>query len=146
MNADFSFHRIETSAKLLLNYAIVKTIRVISAHQLNERGLKVARKKTDSELISTIGKSSEELEAECIALAYAEALERLKNHTASSQVISYFLKVGSPSVKIERETKLLEQKLIQSKTRAMDSARSSADLANAAIEAFKRYSGIKDDE
>lgn len=81
-----------------------------------------------------------------VALAYDLAEKQLREGTASSQVITEFLKLGSYEAelklkKLERETELLRVKAekIQSEER-------SEELFNKAIKAMQRYSGHADEE
>lgn len=80
-------------------------------------------------------------ESENIALAINEAKRQLLNHTASSQVIVHYLRLGTMERELELEKMRRENELLDAKTKSLrDSARSS-ESSERALEAFKRYSG-----
>ena len=85
-------------------------------------------------------------ENQLISLAVDLAEKQLLDGTASSQVITHYLKLGSTRERIEKE--LLEQKkeLMIAKTEAMQSAKRVEELYGRAIEAMKRYSGQRGDD
>ena len=83
-------------------------------------------------------------ENQMISLAVDLAEKQLREGTASSQVISHFLKMGSTKERIERETKELEKELLVAKTEALKSQKRSEELFAEAIKAFKSYSGQDD--
>lgn len=80
-------------------------------------------------------------ENQLISLAYDLAEKQLLEGTASSQVITQFLKLGS--IKERRELEKLEQenKLLIAKTEALESAKKMEGLYEEALQAFKTYSG-----
>lgn len=80
-------------------------------------------------------------ETENIALAINEAKRQLMNHTASSQVIVHYLRLGTVERELELEKMRRENELLEAKTKSIrDSARSS-ESSERALAAFKRYSG-----
>lgn len=80
-------------------------------------------------------------EKQMVSLAMDCAEEQMRNGTASSQVITHFLKIGSS--KYEREIERLEEenKLLRAKAEAIKSAETSEELYRNAIKAFSKYSG-----
>lgn len=78
---------------------------------------------------------------QCIALAYDVAYEQLLDGTASSQVITHFLKCGEEERELEREMMRKQMQLIDKKIEAIDSAEDMKQMLVDATEAFKRYSG-----
>lgn len=82
-----------------------------------------------------------------IYLATDLAEQQLRDGTASSQVITHYLKLGSSKEKdeLEREKMIEENKLLRAKTEAIQSQKNAEEKYNAAIEAMKRYSGHGDD-
>lgn len=83
-------------------------------------------------------------EQQLIALAMDRAEQQILDGTASSQVITHFLKLGSDKERLEREKLEEENKLLRAKTEALEAQRNSeADYAKV-IEALKRYSGYGD--
>lgn len=85
--------------------------------------------------------SPEARENQLIAMATDEAERRIRDGTASSQIIAYFLKQGSPSAKYERERQRLENELLKAKTDAIRAAENSEKMLAEAIKAMKSYKG-----
>lgn len=90
--------------------------------------------------------TDEARENQLIALAYDRAEQQLREGTASSQVITHFLKLGSTEEKVRMRMMEEQNKLLIAKTEALESQKRSEELARNAIEAFKRYSGDDSDE
>lgn len=82
-------------------------------------------------------------ENQMIALAIDLAEEQLRSGTASSQVITHYLKLGSSKEKLEREKLEEENKLLRAKTEAIASAQRSEALYAEALKAFAQYNGQK---
>ena len=89
--------------------------------------------------------SPEARENQMIALAVDLAEKQLMEGTASSQVITHFLKLGSTKEKLENDIREEQVKLISAKTEMLQSAQRMEELYADAIEAMKRYSGHSDD-
>ena len=85
--------------------------------------------------------SPEARENQLIALAVDEAEYQLRNHTASSQVITHYLKMGSTREKLEREIKIEEKKLLVAKTESLQSQKQVEELYKNALNAMRTYSG-----
>lgn len=83
-------------------------------------------------------------EAQLIARAVDLAEQQLIDGTASSQVITHFLKLGTSRAELEREKLKHEAMLLKAKTEALQSQKRSEELMDEAIKAFKRYSGQGD--
>ena len=83
-------------------------------------------------------------ENQVISLAYDLAEQQIRDGTASSQVISYFLKRGSEREKLERERLIEENKLLRAKTKAVESAEEIKELYTEALRAMRNYSGQGD--
>jgi len=77
-------------------------------------------------------------------LAMNLAEQQILDGTASSQVITHFLKVASAREKYERERLLEENKLLRAKTEALQSAKRIEELYSEAIKAFRGYQGIEE--
>lgn len=80
-------------------------------------------------------------ENQMISLAVDLAEQQLRDGTASSQVITHFLKLGSTNARLEKEKLEEENKLLRAKTEALASAKKVEELYAEAINAMKRYSG-----
>lgn len=88
----------------------------------------------------------ESREKQMISLAVDLAEQQLKDGTASSQVITHYLKLASMKEKLERERLVEENKLLRAKTEAIASAKNVEKLYSDAITAMKRYGGYDGDE
>lgn len=80
-------------------------------------------------------------ENQMISLAVDLAERQLQEGTASSQVITHFLKLGSTREKLERERLMEENKLLKAKTESLESVKDVKLLYKEAIKAFMNYSG-----
>lgn len=85
-------------------------------------------------------------ENQLIALAVDLAEQQLLKGTASSQVISHFLKVGSTKEVIEKQILEKKKELITAQTDAIKSAKKVEELYKNALDAMKTYSGQKREE
>jgi hypothetical protein len=85
--------------------------------------------------------SPEARENQMIALAVDLAEEQLMNGTASTAVITHYLRLGSLKEQREREKLDEEIKLLRAKTEAYESAKDMKEVYAQALEAMKRYSG-----
>ena len=85
--------------------------------------------------------SPEARENQLISLAVDLAEKQLMEGTASSQVITHYLKLGSTKEKIEKEILEKQKELIEAKTRSYQSAEEIKELYSNALNAMKRYSG-----
>ena len=83
----------------------------------------------------------ESREDQLVALAINLAEEQLLAGTASSQVISHFLKIGSTKERIEKEILKEQKDLIKAKTEALKSEKRVEELYAEALNAMRRYSG-----
>ena len=80
-------------------------------------------------------------ENQMIALAVDLAEQQLRDGTASSQVITHYLKLGSTKEKIEKEILEKQKELIAAKTEALQSTKRIEELYTEAMEAMKDYGG-----
>lgn len=85
-------------------------------------------------------------ENQLIALAVDLVERRLLEGTASSQETTHFLKLGSMKNQLEMQKLKEENKLLQAKTEALQSAKKSEELFEEAINAMRRYSGHGDSD
>ena len=83
---------------------------------------------------------------QCISLAFDQAERDLLAGTASSQVVTHFLKLATEEKKLEREKLKEENKLLKAKTEAIQSAQRIEELYTNAIAAMKNYSGHGDSD
>ena len=85
--------------------------------------------------------SPEARENQMISLAVDLAEKQLMEGTASSQVITHYLKLGSTKERLEKEKLEEENKLLKARTEALQSAKRVEELYADAISAMKKYSG-----
>lgn len=78
--------------------------------------------------------------------AYNLAEQQILDGTASSQVITHFLKVGSLREKMERERLMEENKKLRAQTEALQSAKRLEELYANAMLAFRGYQGYSEEE
>lgn len=98
---------------------------------------------SDSENVRKIrpARSPEARENQMIALAIDLAEKQLMEGTASSQVITHFLKLGSTKEKIEKEILEKQKELIAAKTESLQSAKRIEELYAQAMDAMRDYRG-----
>jgi hypothetical protein len=80
-------------------------------------------------------------ENQLISLATDLAEQQLRDGTASSQVITHYLKLGSTKERIEKEILEKQKELISAKTEALQSAKRIEELYTNALNAMRNYSG-----
>lgn len=85
-------------------------------------------------------------ENQMIALAVDLAEKQLLEGTASSQVITHFLKLATSRERLEREKLEKENELLRAKTEAIESAKRVEELYSDALRAMRSYRGETDDE
>lgn len=86
----------------------------------------------------------ESRENQMIALAMDLAEQQLRDGTASSQLITEFVKRGSTKARLEKEILEEQKSLIEAKTKSLQSAQRIEELYTKAMEAFRSYSGQED--
>lgn len=104
------------------------------------------RASTGEKPVMRRARSPEAREKQLIALAMDCAEEQLMNHTASSQVITHYLKLGTAQAKLELEMLKTQQKLAEAKTKNIESTTQTDEMVRNAINVFKVYAGYHDDE
>lgn len=87
----------------------------------------------------------EERENQLISLAFDRAEQQLRDGTASSQVITHFLKLGTVKNEIELEKLKRENELLAAKTSAIESAENVEKLYADAIAQMKKYRGVHEE-
>lgn len=80
-------------------------------------------------------------ENQLISLATNLAEQQLMDGTASSQVITHYLKLGTAKSQLELEKLKRENELLRAKTESIESAKRVEELYAQAIDAIKLYSG-----
>lgn len=82
-------------------------------------------------------------ENQLISLAVDLAEEQIRSGTASSQVISHFLKLGSTKEKLEKEILEQQKELMKAKTESIRSAKRIEELYKEALNAMRLYAGAQ---
>lgn len=80
-------------------------------------------------------------ENQMISLAVGLAKQQLMDGTASSQVITHYLKLGSTKERIEKEILERQKDLIEAKTKAYQASDEIKELYAEALKAMRTYSG-----
>lgn len=88
--------------------------------------------------------SPEARENQLISLAVDLAEKQLRDGSASSQVITHYLKLGSTKERIEKEILEKQKELIEAKTQNYHSVQRIEELYQSAMDAMKQYSGHGD--
>ena len=86
-------------------------------------------------------KTPEARENQLVALAIDVAEKQLLDGTASSQVITHYLKLGSTKDRVEKDILLEKKELLKAKTEAMQSSKRVEELYKTALDAMRMYSG-----
>ena len=90
--------------------------------------------------------SPEARENQMISLAMDLAEQQLRDGTASSQLITEFVKRGSTKARIEQEILGERKELIEAKTQSLRSAQRIEELYANALSAMRKYSGQGDSD
>lgn len=92
------------------------------------------------------GKTLQSREKQLIKLATDLAEKRMKDGTATAQVIIHYLKLGTITEELAREKLKQENLLLQAKTDAYASAKRLEEIYLEALNAMRTYSGRQSDE
>lgn len=90
--------------------------------------------------------SPEARENQMIASAMDLAEKQLREGTASSQVITHFLKLATSKAELEKEKLARENELLRAKTESLQSSQRIEELYESAIKAMQRYGGHGDED
>lgn len=90
--------------------------------------------------------TDEDRETQLAALAYDLAEQRLRDGTASSQLIHDCIKLDSRRDRLERDILEEQKKLIVAKTENMESSKKLEEVYLNAVAAMKRYQGVSDND
>lgn len=81
-------------------------------------------------------------ENQLISLAIDVAEEQLANGTASAQVITHYLKLGTTKERLEKEKLERENELLKAKAEMIQSQKDTERLYKEAIQAMQTYAGF----
>lgn len=103
----------------------------------------MAKSRASSSSIRTRPALTEEArEKQLIAKALNQVEQQLEDGTASSQVLTYFLKLASEKNQLEMDKLRRENELLKAKAEALESQKRVEELYSDALNAMKRYSGF----
>ena len=88
----------------------------------------------------------EDRENQLISLAIDLAEKQLREGTASAQVLTHYLKLGTVREQMERDMISEKVRLLEAKTEAYNAAKRSEELYEQAIKAMRLYSGEAEPE
>jgi hypothetical protein len=93
-------------------------------------------------------KTPEERESMLISMAYERAEQQVADGTASSQLLTHFVKAGSTRDRIEKQKLEEEVLVLRKKVETMQSAVDMKNLMEEALDVFKGYQGraVDDDD
>lgn len=80
-------------------------------------------------------------ENQLVSLAVDLAERQLEDGTASSQVITHYLKLGSTREQLEQERLIRENELLRARVEQMASAKRIEELYETALNAMRTYAG-----
>lgn len=83
-------------------------------------------------------------ENQLISLAVDLAEQQLRDGTASAQVITHYLKLGSTKERLEKELLAKQKDLIDAKTKNINAQNESKELYEQALLVFRKYSGSEE--
>lgn len=81
-------------------------------------------------------------EGQLVSLAVDMVEQQLRDKTASSQVLTHYLKIASPREKAERERLELENSMLRAKIEQIESGVRIEELYSGAINAMRSYQGV----
>lgn len=87
------------------------------------------------------GTTVEMRENQLVGMTIDLAARQIKAGTASSQVMTHFLKIGSTKERLEKEKLKQENALLKAKTESLQSAKEIKALYVNALDAMRAYSG-----
>lgn len=129
----------QTKQKLITYYNITKREVTVTMAKATTKSTKPIRK-------SPPALTPEAREQQLIAMAYDAAEEAFLNGTASSQVITHFLKLGTTKAELEKEKLKKENTVLEAKAKAYQSGEEIKQLYEDAIKMLRVYGGQGDAE
>jgi hypothetical protein len=105
----------------------------------------MAQRRKESEPRRPPARTPEEQEQRLVLLATNLAEKQLRDGTATAQVITHYLRLGSTREALEQEKLARENKLLDSKTELLESAKRVEELYESVLDAMRSYSGHTDE-
>lgn len=84
--------------------------------------------------------NDEVLENKLVALAFKQAQAQMEDGTASSQIVTHFLRLGSIKAQIELEKLELENRLLEERIQAEKAGQQLNEMFGEVLAALKSYS------
>ena len=83
----------------------------------------------------------EDREDQLISLAFDLAEERLRDGTASNQLIAEVMKLGTIKERLQKEKLQRENEMLRAKTEAIEAQKHTDEMYKRALEAMRNYAG-----
>ena len=90
--------------------------------------------------------SPDDQEDQLISLAVDLAVKRLREGTASNQLVSEIIKLGTAKERLAKEKLRRENEMLKAKTDAIRAAKDNGELYIKAIKAMRDYAGLSGDD
>ena len=129
-------HRIDADTTGLLMVAKNDKAHEILAKELSE-------KKTTRKQVPARSEEARQQQLENLAMNLAE--KKLRDGTASSQLICHFLNLTTQKAKLEQEKLKADTQLQMKKVETLDSQARTEELYVSAINAMKKYQGVSEE-
>lgn len=104
------------------------------------------KSKKKNSISDLIFKNPDAIENELINCAVSLAYKKLKEGTASSQIIVHFLKLATEKERLENEKLRMDLKVSEAKIHQLESQSETAKIYEDALAAFKSYIGLDGEE
>ena len=92
--------------------------------------------------MSTPALTAEDREDQLIALAFDVAEERLRDRTASNQLIAEIMKLGTIKERLQKEKLQRENEMLKAKTEAIEAQKHTDEIYKKALDAMRSYAGL----
>lgn len=106
----------------------------------------MASRRRDSSARRPPARTPDERENQLVLLATDLAEKQMREGTATAQVITHYLKLGSSRERLEQEKISHEIELLGTKQEMMESAKRVEELYASALQAMRSYAGQVDEE
>lgn len=85
----------------------------------------------------------EDQEDQLISLAVDLAVKRLREGTASNQLVSEIIKLGTTKERLAKEKLQRENEMLRAKTEAIEASRRNGEMYAEALKAMREYAGVQ---
>lgn len=93
----------------------------------------------DEEFFITPPFDDEDFDLKMIALSYSQAREELEKKTASSQIVTHFLTLGSPATRLKNEQMRLQNELLIEKIKSEKEMQRMSGMVDEVLKALQSY-------